>query len=787
MKKHTTSNVTFTKEPIDVRAELGKYLRHWPWFILSILIFLVGANIYLRYTPFSYLTTASILIKDDTNSSISQLAMFQDLGLGDRLSVNLENEIEILRSRNLIDRVVRQLELNIQYFSDGRVKSEELYTTIPFRLEVLTPDEDWPKTIPDLHITPLSLTEFHIALEGSEGKTQEFGENFTFGELEYKMTVTDKLIKNRTTRVSINSISQTIEKYRTHLQVSILGKLSSIIGISLISSVPDKSRAVIDELIYQFNLDEIEDRSIISKNTADFIDDRLQIVWGELDSVEMDKVQYKESTQMVDLKAEGSLSLQDASEFNKRLLEARTSLSQVKAVIAHLEGGEQSDLLPANLGIEDSGLINLIQQYNQLVMERNKLLVHATETHPSVINLTKQLVNLKGNVLQSLRNIQGSLDIKLMDLGRQGRLIESQLASIPLKERDFTTIERQQETKQTLYLYLLQKREEASIALAVTEPKAKIVDTAFSALKPVSPKKKIVLLGAIILGGLVPFSIVYLRNILDNKVRSRIDVTQAIPQASILAEIPNLNKKEVKSLIQKNDLSILAESFRVLRTNLQFAGIVDKSDTGKTILVTSSIKGEGKTLVSINLAMSMAHAGSKVLLIGADIRNPRLHKFFPSKQKKANTGLVEYIVYKNTRLEEYCLPSGVNENLDIIHSGAVPPNPAELLMSDRVKEILDEAKLQYDYIILDTAPTLLVTDTLLFSSLVDASLYVIRAGYTQKNILKFAKGLKQEGKLKAVHYVLNDVSKVNYGYGGNYGYGYGYHLDKESFWKRMGF
>lgn len=785
MQQPTTSHSFNSEKSKDIRAELGKYLRYWPWFIVSIIVALIIANVYLRYTPFSYQTTAKILIKDENSSSMSQLAMFQDLGIGDKFSANLENEIEILSSRNLINRVVRQLHLNIRYFSDGRVQSQELFKDSPINLQVLTLEENWPSETPNLYITPISLTEFRIAEEESEGEIQVFGESFTYNGLEYKINATEALRQGNTTRVSISSIGRTIDGYRASLQISVIGKQSSIIAINHVSHIPKKSRAIVDELIYQFNLDAIKDRTLISENTADFIDDRLKIVWGELDSVELNKVQYKESNQMVDLKAEGGLYLENASDFNKRLIEVQTELSQIKAMISHLEAGGQSNLLPANIGIGDSGLNSLIQQYNQLVLERNKLLVHSTESHPSVVSLTAQLVNLKSNVLQSLRNIQGSLNIKSADLRRQERTIGSQLAGIPLKERDFTTIERQQEIKQSLYIYLLQKREETSIALAVTEQKAKIVDFAYTPLEPIAPKKMFILLAAVIFGGLIPLSIIYIGSILDNKIHSRMDITNAIPNASILAEIPKLSKKDSSKLIQKNDLDILAESFRVLQSNLQFAGILEKSETGKVIMVTSSIKGEGKTMIAINLAMTMAHAGNKVLIVGADIRNPQLSRFFSDKQNKDAKGLVEYIVYKDSVLADYCSPSNISTNLHILQSGAIPPNPTELLRSHRLKEMLEEAKEQYDYVIIDTAPVLLVTDTMLFSNLADATLYVTRAGYTHRNILNFARDIKNDKKLKRVHYILNDVSEVNYGYGGKYGYGYGYHLDKKSFWQRL--
>src|SRR5699024_3098007 len=319
---------------------------------------------------------------------------------------------------------------------------------------------------------------------------------------------------------------------------------------------------------------------------------------------------------------------ESASESNRNLMATETELSQIRAMISYLQTGEKSSLLPSSLGVSDAGLMNLIQQYNQVVMQRNQLLIHSTETHPTVVSLTRQLVDLKANVLESLQRAKGSLEIKLNDLMRQDRRIGGQLAGIPSKERDFTTIERQQEIKQSLYLYLLQKREEATISLALTEPKAKIVDSAYTPVNPIAPKPKIVMLAAILLGGLIPFGTIYMHGILDDKIRNRKDVSSIIPEASILVEIPELSKKDSKTVVEKNDLGVVAECFRVLRTNLQFAGISSKGGQGKCIIVTSSIKGEGKTMISVNLAMTLAHAGNKVLLIGGDIRNPKLTRFF---------------------------------------------------------------------------------------------------------------------------------------------------------------
>lgn len=780
-----------TPRPQDTGENLNdviaKYFRYWPWFILSFIITLVIARVYLYYTPLSYKTTASILIKDEKNSNLSQLAIFQDLGVRDKIpGINLENEIEILSSRAITEKLVRKLKLNIRYYFDGRINSVELYNKSPIVIEVLTDKSKWPSSISDLTITPISPTKFLVSQEDTEDATEAFGQEFEYNGMQYLVHSTEHLKTQTPTRVSISSIARTTDQLRGSLNIALQGKMSSIIKIIHVSELPSKSQAIIDELIYQFNQDAIKDRGMVSKNTAEFIDERLGVVWGELDSVELSKVRYKQTHNLIDLQTQGGISLESASESSRNLMATETELSQIRAMISYLQTGEQSSLLPSSLGVSDSGLMNLIQQYNQVVMQRNQLLIHSTETHPTVVSLTRQLVDLKANVLESLQRAKGSLEIKLNDLMRQDRRIGGQLAGIPSKERDFTTIERQQEIKQSLYLYLLQKREEATISLAVTEPKAKIVDSAYTPVNPIAPKPKIVMLAAILLGGLIPFGTIYMHGILDDKIRNRKDVSSIIPEASILVEIPELSKKDSKTVVEKNDLGVVAECFRVLRTNLQFAGISSKGGQGKCIIVTSSIKGEGKTMISVNLAMTLAHAGNKVLLIGGDIRNPKLTRFFSGAKNKDIKGFVEYLIYEDTVVDDYTVQSPVNENLSILYSGTIPPNPGELLLSNRVSTLMDEAKAKFDYLVIDTAPTLLVTDTLLFSKYADATLYVIRAGYTKKQILEFARELKEDKKLKRVNYVLNGVSNAEYGYGGKYGYGYGYgnEVKKKSFWKR---
>lgn len=767
----------------NLRDTIMPYLRYWPWFILSVIILLGAAHIYLRYTPLSYQTTASILIKDDSNSGHSQMAMFQDLGMGQFNTANLDNEIKVLKSRPLTERMVKQLNLNIRYFSEGRILDNEIYGNVPIKLEVLTPEGEWKDGLPSLFVTPISLTEFTIGHEEEAPQKFQFGESCYYKGVEYILhsNLIENATLNKMIRVDINSVRRTTDTYRNNFVITPEGRQGSIINIQLISSTPDKSKAVIDELIHQFNRDAIEDKNLVSKNTAAFIDERLHIIWKELDSVETGKVSYKEEHRLVDLQQQGSIFLENASEYNQRLLEVQTELSQINAMIRYLDMDNYSSLLPANLGVADGGLIALIQQYNQLVVERNQLLANATDSHPTIVRLTKQLVEMKTNVLQSLENLKETLEIRLSSLKEQERFIGSQLAGIPIKEKDFTNIERQQEIKQTLYLYLLQKREETSIALAVTEPKAKIVDTAYTPMRPIAPKKSTIYLASLILGVLIPFSAIYGGKMLDNKVRKSSDLSDVIPNATILGEIPRIGSNN--ALVERNDLGMVAESFRVLRSNMQFAGLLDENEAGKILMVTSSIKGEGKTTVSSNLALTLSYTGLKVLLVGADIRNPKLLSLFHSGTKPK--GLVNYLMDEEKSLNDYILASGVSDSLDILHSGSIPPNPEEFMMKEKMNTFLEEAKKIYDFIILDTAPTLLVTDTLLLSKKVDATLYVVRAGHTEKEILKFAKSLKEEGKLNNVNYILNNLSQANYGYGGKYGYGYGYSNDKTSTWEKI--
>lgn len=777
MEDKLYSNIE-NQEP-TLREQVDKYARYWPWFLIFVL-FTVGLSlVYLRYATPIYQTTATILIKDEKNSALSELAAFQDLGFTGSLNQSgFENEMIILKSKSLTERVVRNLDLNIRYFKEGKFKNAEIFGEVPFRVTILTSEDSLRFPAVPFYISVLSEQKFELWEEEGTPSEYNFGDPISLSLGQVTVTPNIEQLKRylvnqtdaSTIQVQIGSVAQTVNQFRQSIQIEQLANMSSVIQLSLKAPNSRKARVILDELIMQYNLDAKEDRNMVSQNTAEFINARLGIITNELDSVETGKVEFKEENKLTDIAVEGQLFLQNESEFNKRQLEVDMQLELVETMIESLKGGSESDLLPTNLGVEKEGVSAAINTYNTLVLERNRLLGSSTEQNPSVINLNHQINSVKNTILGGLENARTSLEIARNDLNAQASVVGSKISSIPSKEKAFRSITRQQTIKESLYLYLLQKREENAISLAVTTPKAKVVDYAFSSGMPVSPKRNIVLLGAVLIGLLIPFTFIYLRDLLDNKVRDRSDIEKVTKAVPIIGEIPQLDRNET-GVIEKNDRSILAESFRILRTNLEYQlmGHPDIDHTkGKTIFVTSTVKGEGKTLVSYNLALTLANSGAKVALVGGDIRNPKVHRYLESGA--SNKGIVDYLLHPETTIADYLNPE--SENLSILFSGPIPPNPAELWMRPRAKNLFDELKEAFEYVIVDTAPCLLVTDTFLINKYADATLYVVRAGQTEKNLLKFPLDSINDQKLKNVAFVLNDVNDLNFGYGNKYSYGY---------------
>ncbi|NRA93067.1 MAG: polysaccharide biosynthesis tyrosine autokinase, partial [Psychroserpens sp.] len=462
------------------------------------------------------------------------------------------------------------------------------------------------------------------------------------------------------------------------------------------------------------------------------------------------------------------------SRSDEELFAVENQISLVGMLQNALETNIEGGLLPANIGLENPNINRLINEFNLAVLDREKLANSGGSQNPAVILAQATINDLKGNVLKSLKSYGQQLQVSRGQFEGRNRRFAGKVAQLPEDEKLLRAIERQQEIKESLYLLLLQKREEAAINLAITEPSIKVVDYALSSSSPISPKKRVAYAVAILAGLLIPFGVLYIIFMLDTKVHGKDDIQRLNNKIPIIAEIPDIVKKEKALFDDPNDRTVLAESFRILSSNVNYLLPVAEDKKGRVIFCTSTIKGEGKTFISINLSLALSSMNKKVLLIGADLRNPQIHSH--TKFDKNTVGLSDYLHDGSSDWRSYLIKGFENhEYHDILLSGNIPPNPTSLLTHGRFESLIEEAKESYDYIIIDTAPTVLVTDTMLISSFADVTVYIARAGFTEKKILAFSEELFQTGKLKNMAYVINGVgASKSYGYGYNYGYGYGY-------------
>ena len=767
------------------RDEFDKYLKYWPWFVFWIILAIAAGFFYLRYATPTYKASATIIINEEGGkSSGSELAAYEDLGfLNGMNSGNMDKEITILKSRRLMKDVVRALNINIRYFQEGRFRQVELYNDLPFTLKILKMDEVALKASGggEFGVSSTRNGEFRITNTKTEKYFDvEAGKPFNLGFADVVIIPAGGKSTFPEVTVKIQDVDKIASSYRGKVQILPIKENSNVIEISLEDPVRDKAKDVIDQLIFEFNRDAIEDKNLIAGNTANFINDRLDIINNELESVETGKEEFKESNRLTDLGAESQMYIQNASEYNKKLQEVGTQMELAKAMLEYLSSASKSDLLPANLGIQEGIVNQQIGEYNDLVLERNRIMGSSTEKNPVVVRLSNRIDQIKSNIMQSLQRMRTNLQISQEDISRQASSIGSRILAVPSQEREYRGIERQQNIKEALYLFLLQKREENSLALAITAPKAKIVDKAYSSGGKVSPNSPSILLGSFLLGFFIPFSVVYLKEVMDNKVRSRKDIEDLTQDIPFVGELPKVKRKK-DFLITKNDRSVVAESFRILISNLQYLLVNARDKKGAVIIfVTSTVKGEGKTFTSMNLALTLANTGHKVLIVGADLRNPKLQTY--REDTSTNLGVSDYLVSNELCLKRLIGKSSIHPDLDVLTSGNIPPNPSELLSQGKITQMFSQLETDYDYLIVDTAPSMLVADTFFISKFADLTLYVVRAGYTEKKLVEFVNNAKKSGSIKNVGFVLNNVDKSNLGYGNKYGYGYG--EDRKGFWGR---
>ena len=779
-------------EDFNLRDTLERYSNNWQWFVLAVCLCITLAFVYLRYSTPQYHASTTILVKDEKKGGmLSELSAFADMGIGGGLKSNLDNEIEILKSRTLVERTVKKLGLNVVLIEKGNVISSERYKNSPIEVSFSNTKSPFFTDAMRLDFQELSANTFSLKQEVkaeersfllNPKKEYRYGEIIASrnGDLIFTKSMNKNNVfssKDKLLNIYVNPLEKAVASYLGRLKVNPVSKTSSVVEISMTDAVTKRAEDFLDHLIQIYNEDAAADKSYISENTSKFVAERLLLITQELDGVEKDAERFKTSNKLTDIETEAKLFIEGSSEYDKKRVEMEIQLNMVSSMLDFMKKSSISDLMPTNIiaGGDASGLMN---SYNQLVLERNRILKSATPENPTVIKLEAQIASLKANVGESLRRLQANLNIQKRDLRSQEGLLDSKIGEIPGQERQFRVIARQQKVKEELYLYLLQKREETAISMAATAPNARVIDAAKASKIPISPKKNIIYLAALLLGLLIPFGIIYIIDLLDTKVKSRFDLSKKF-DIPFLGDIPNsITPNEIVDATSRTGT---AEALRIVKTNLDFMLGQVPDGQAKIIFMTSTVSGEGKTFLSVNLAGTMALSKKKVLLMGMDVRNPKLKEYFDLPN---TSGLTDYLSSSKAVISDYIFKSDNFENLFILPAGAIPPNPTELLMSKKVTELFAQFKQEYDYIIVDMAPVSLVSDTLMLAQYADATVYVIRAHFLDKRMLHIPKLLYQEGKIKNMAVVLNDTH-LNKSYGYGYGYGYGIKVDEKPWYKKI--
>ena len=782
------------EEEVNIQELLFRYLIHWPWFVASVLFCVVCAFAYLKVATPVYNVSATVLIKDeDKGGGATMASELEKMGLGGMINTksNVDNEVEVLKSKSLALEVVEQLNLYVSYRNEDGWLSKEMYRTSPVLVSLTPQEADQLEKPMKVKMNLLDPGKMDVEIEVGEKKYQKHLDKLpavfptdegTVAFLANSDTLAGKWGKVQHITASIGKPMAVAKGYSKALFIAPTSKTTSVVTISLKNSSTQRGKDFINKLIEVYNINTNNDKNEVAQKTAEFIDERIAIISKELGSTEQDLETFKRTAGITDLSSEAKIALEGNAEYEKRRVENQTQISLVKDLQRYLQGSDY-EVLPSNVGLKDEALAIAISKYNEMLMERNRLLRTSTENNPTIINLTSSIHAMRANVVASMDATLKGLQITKADLQREAKRFSQRISDAPTQERQFVSIARQQEIKAGLYLMLLQKREENAITLAATANNAKIIDAAIPDEAPVAPNKIMILALALVMGAGIPVGIIYLFSLTKVSIEGRADV-EKLTTLPVIGDIPVADGLQGSSIaVFENQNNLMSETFRGIRTNLQF--LLEEGQ--KVIMVTSTVSGEGKSFVSANTAISLSLLGKKVVIVGLDIRKPGLNKVFNLSTKEQ--GITQFLTDPKRNIMDLVQQSDINSNLFILPGGAVPPNPTELLARKGLEEAIEQLKKHFDYIVLDTAPVGMVTDTQLISRIADLTVYVCRADYTRKSEFALVNELATTSKLPRISIAINglDLKKKKYGYyygygkygkyygyGKRYGYGYGY-------------
>jgi capsular exopolysaccharide synthesis family protein len=757
-EKNPTNNIPVEEnESFDLYGVISKYLQNWYWFVLSIIIFLSIGFVYVIFQTPLYQIEGKLLIKENVKqgnaagSTASSLNGF-DLFSSDKV---LENEIELLKSNTFLESTVRQLNLQVNVlFKEGLIKVD-LYADPPVKVQVVNPN---PKAFIDyISIYPQSANDFML-----DGKKYPFNNVIYTPYGSFLIRPGKSLYKYIGKRLflKVNDLDDVVDGYNGNLSVEAASSQGTILLISLKDAVPQRGRDFINKLIEVYNINSIKDKNLMTANSLAFIEGRIDSIASDLSGVEKKVERYKSSNNITDISSQSRIYLENQQQNDAALNKVLIQLNVLQGLKTYLSGGQDAGL-PSTLGLDDPTLTGLVKQLADVLNNKQSLLRTIPEDNPIIQSLNDQISSLKKSIYAGVENIRSGLEITRTRLQAKSNQYESSIQTVPVKERGLIDVMRQQEIKNNLFIYLLEKREETSLALASNISGSRIVDLPRSSRHPVSPKKSIIYLVFTFLGFVFPALVIFIRDVLNYKVASRLDI-EKITSVPVVAEISYSRDKTVLASVER-PRSLIAEQIRALRTNI---GLFNGTEQYKTLLFTSSISGEGKSFVSLNIGSSFASIGKKVLIIELDLRKPKLHH---NLGIVSQPGLSDYL-NGDLDYKRIIQPVKQQEGYFIIASGTLPDNPAELLNSTRLDSLIATLKTEFDYIILDAPPVGLVTDAQILEKYADATMFIVRYKYSLKSDIQALQRYYQDHKFKNMSIIFNAVGADRRGYGTGYGY-----------------
>ncbi|MBL4708659.1 MAG: polysaccharide biosynthesis tyrosine autokinase [Flavobacteriales bacterium] len=772
-KKNTVNRNKTPDLKIDINFWLQKIVSDWWIFVIGLAIFIPAGQLYLRYTVPEYSSKAKLLIKDVGNSGGLSEASILTEGLGIKASgKDMDNEIQILRSRPVITRVVEKLNAHVTIFRKGLVKSTDLYGMAPFKLERFTIPSGKRQFNFYIKVDYNKKFEFRVEPDLEGENLYSFGEKFSneYGDFQLSLIPEEKVFAG-IYQIKVSDPQDVANSFKNKVTIEVIGKqgASGILELKLIDPSPKKARDFVNTLIEVYNEDQVFENTLVFKNTIEFIDKRIKSLTTELNSIESDIERFKSENDIISQTAEASL------DYN--LEELRSSLGKLssyeveKDVLSSLEENlknNKNDLIPTNISNTNSSLGGLIDEYNSLFLKRKRLLKIVSLTNDRIENLDLRLKDLKKLIFRTLAIVKKDLQIPTKKTRDEISKLKRNLTKIPSVEKRLLEKLRMQAIKENLFLFLLQKREETELSNAITTANTRIIESALRARSPIFPQKKLTLVASILLGAFLPLIFILLKILLERKVDSEDAITR-ITGVPIIGRISRNTSKEKKFLDQKGR-TMQAEMFKLLRTNLNYTNLEKKQ---QILAITSSSTGEGKSVTAINLGLTISFSEKKVVIIDMDLRKPKLAKYMGLGNEK---GVTSYLTGNNT-LKEILHKTENNEYCYFISSGPIPPNPTEMIMSEKMKQLIEELKKEFDYIIMDSPPIGVVSDALLLREFITNTLYIVRNKYTLRSSIHYLEEQYQNGELVNPFIVVNDIKirkngSAYKGYVSNYGSDY---------------